>query len=773
MKEINVRPSVLLAWSMANQEACMVGSRNIEPLHFLLAVLKMLDDAFVDQAQQMGIEQDAIRQIMGEIRECRGQVGLSDEEITRARRGVRNLLPSPVSAPVVQMLHRSAESRNLFQDAANMVNEAGENELRLIHFLMALKNNLPGEAAHLFPSQAGFHIATPVTSAIEKGDGQQSYKFRQAGEASLVEEMGRDLTRLAQEGQLPVVVGRHTEMVQVARYLMRTSKRNVILVGPAGVGKTAIVEGLAQRLCAENAPDFLKSLRIVQINLADLVAGTKYRGEMEERLKKLIDAAASNPNLVIFMDEIHMVMKSGSDSPMDIANILKPALTQDTFRCIGATTDEEFDRYIKADPAFLRRFQILRLREPSIDEAVLICQSWANRIEQIQQVRFEEGAVREAVELSARFIHNRALPDKAIDLLENSATHVKVSSLTFHAAAPSKEGELITRRLVRAMLEEQYGISIEGQDFLDLARIQSRLEGRIFGQDPAIQAVLRSLAALKNTRLGEPKPLAVYLFTGPTGVGKTYMAECLSQIIFPAENKDFLRINMNEFKHPADITKITGAGPGFIGHERQGVLFHFTENHPQGVILLDEIEKAHPEVQDYFLQIFDRAETTDNRGRNVDLRQYIFVLTANVTAAAGRTTAIGFLPNVTEAQRGQKEEQEFANALGQHFRSEFLARMDCVIQFSALSLEHYRQLFDQEFSELKSKIAIEYLIELTVDEATRNAICEAFSQQKEGARGFIRLFDQRVAGPIKEQVRQASPDSNVSLKWEEGKATLA
>ncbi len=349
MKEINVRPSVLLVWSMANQEACMVGSKNIEPLHFLLAVLKMLDDAFVDQAQQMGIEQDVIRQIMGEIRECRDQVGLTDEEITRTRRGVRNLLPMPVSAPLVQMLHRSAEARSLFQQAADMVNEAAESELRLVHFLMALKNNLPSEAAHLFPSQAGFHIATPVTAKASTQDGQQNYKFRQAGEAGLVEEMGRDLTKLAQEGQLPKVVGRQTEMVQVARFLMRTSKRNVILVGPAGVGKTAIVEGLAQRFSQDNAPDFLKSLRIVQINLADLVAGTKYRGEMEERLQKLIEAAASNPNLVIFMDEIHMVMKSGGDSPMDIANILKPALAQDSFRCIGATTDEEFDRFIKAD----------------------------------------------------------------------------------------------------------------------------------------------------------------------------------------------------------------------------------------------------------------------------------------------------------------------------------------------------------------------------------------------------------------------------------------
>jgi len=343
---MDIDPALQAVWAIASTEACLSGSAEIRPIHFVLAVLKVLDDAFHRDAEQMGFSKEAISQITLATSDGRALLGLPEEKLTSARRRLRKALQANAKPGELKMLHRSEESRQLFQSAAKRANDGQVQNISLLHFIESLLTDLPKEAA---PYLQG-------TDTPEKDDSVEET-------TKLLGKIGRDVTALAREGRLATVVGRKQEMTLLARYLQRTSKRNVLLTGEAGVGKTAIVEGLAQRLTAEDAPEFLRGWRIIQVNVADLVAGTMYRGQMEERLQTLLKEAISDPNLIVFFDEIHLVMKTGSGGgAMDIANILKPALARDDIRCIGATTTEEFERHIKSDSALMRRFQILRVQ---------------------------------------------------------------------------------------------------------------------------------------------------------------------------------------------------------------------------------------------------------------------------------------------------------------------------------------------------------------------------------------------------------------------------
>jgi len=533
------------------------------------------------------------------------------------------------------------------------------------------------------------------------------------------------------------------------------------------VGKTAVVEGLASHLARETAPEFLRRLRIVQISVSDLVAGTKYRGDMEERLQRLIAEVNAEPNIVLFLDEIHLVMKSGGagESPMDIANILKPALAKDTFRCIGATTTEEFERYIKDDAAFLRRFQVLRLAEPSPAEAVEICRSWAARIEGIQSVQFEAQAIEAAVELSLQFIHGRSLPDKAIDLLENAAAFVKVASLTF-AEHPGEEQSVIRRVDIENVLEEQYGIPVRRISQPDPAKIGAALRAAVVGQDEAIQAVVDSLRMLEGQRQVEPdRPYGIFLFLGPTGVGKTFLAEKLAEALYGDPRTSICRINLNEYKENYDIARLIGAAPGLIGHDRQGVLFQFTEGHPQGLFLLDEVEKAHPEIQDFFLQIFDKGEAIDSRGRKANFRPYLFILTANIESASEKGASLGFATGAAAA-KGKPRREKRSAALARAFRPEFLGRLDRIVTFGPLREADYRELLLKSLTRLGAGTLAEYGVQIGMDEDSQNAFAAACAAQPDGARGFERLFQHALAVPLREFLAEGYEGKTLLISWD-------
>ncbi|MCU0241941.1 MAG: AAA family ATPase [Vicinamibacteria bacterium] len=606
-----------------------------------------------------------------------------------------------------------------------------------------------GQAAFVRP--AGSEKAAPA----DKPAGTRSAQaLPPRGGSPFLASLGRDLTELARAGRLTPVVGRRQEMKALARYLERTTKRNVMLIGDAGVGKTAIVEGLAQELAAPHAPDFLRHLRIVQINVADLMAGTKYRGDLEQRLHLLVEEAAADLHIVLFLDEVHLVVRSGSSGGgMDMANILKPALTRDDFRVIGATTTDEFERDIAPERALLRRFQILRVAEPSAAEALEMCRGWARRIAGIQEVVVEDEAVVAAVELSARLIRGRSLPDKAIDLIENAAAAAKITSLSRHDQLPGKAAPRVTRREIEAMIEEQYGVAARAEGVLSAEQAEAHLRAALVGQDAAVQAVCETLRGLRSRASEERRPAAVLLFTGPSGVGKTLAAETLARALFGPDEALIGRFSMSEFKERHDLARLIGAPPGFIGHEQPGALFRYVHSQPQGLVLLDELDKAHAEIQDYFLQIFDKGEARDARGQAVDFRRHVFVVTTN--APEDHTIGLGAIA----------ASDRTVSSLRQLFRAEFLARMDRIVSFAGLDRAAYVQIFDRRLARLQADLVALASARCSATAAARERFAALCLDQHDGARGAERIFERQIAAHAVEGARRGEWRAGARIDW--------
>jgi ATP-dependent Clp protease ATP-binding subunit ClpC len=608
-----------------------------------------------------------------------------------------------------------------------------------------------GEAGKaLFARPAASAKAGPVGESTPPGSGSPvapplAPVLRAPGSAAMtgraptpsLDLLGRDLTQAAREGRLGPVLGRRDEILALARHLHRTSKRNVLVVGDAGVGKTAVVEGFAQWVVSgATAP--MDRLRVVQLSVGDIIAGARHRGDLEERVQGILKDATADPDVVLFLDEIHLALSGGEGA--DLANLLKPALAREDFRCVGATTTAEYDRFLKSDAAFIRRFQLLRVEEPDLDTALEICRGWARRIEERQGVAVSAEAIEAAVRLSHELIRDRALPDKAIDLLENTATRATLSTLSPRAVAPKKERPVLGAREVELALEAQYGISVRPGGEAAAARAHSVLEEKLVGQRDAIGQLLRGLEVCDSTRRGE-RPRGVFLFTGPTGVGKTLTAELLAEALF-GEGALF-RINMSELKERHELARLTGAPPGFVGHEAGSSLFLHVQRHPQGLVLLDEAEKAHPEVQDWFLQVFDKGSATDPHGRPADFRQQLFVLTCNVGAEA-EGERIGFAAAAREENVSHPRTpapDAGAERLRTHFRPEFLARVDRVVAFGPLGREDYRELLARE---LGGHGVSSPLPDAVVDDLLSR--CVAAHQ---GVRGFRRIFEDEILPKIK------------------------
>ncbi|MDI6763300.1 MAG: ATP-dependent Clp protease ATP-binding subunit [Thermodesulfobacteriota bacterium] len=772
MRRLDIHTSLQFVWAIANIEACLSGSPVIKPVHFLVAILKIIDEAFHQDARDMGLPPHVIEGLGPIITQGRKVIGIPDDEITSARRGLRKLLHQVNGGRQVnEMLHRSKESRYLFQEAGKQALEEGSEELTLVHLLRQIMEHLPDETSTFFKNRTASptHSLKSDDQTMEPGDKFEREVLRK--NTPTLDQIGRDLTKLAREQRLTPVVGRKAEMLALARYLQRTTKRNVILLGEAGVGKTAVVEGLVQKLASENAPEALRSTRVIQISAADLVSGTQYRGAMEKRVQQIVNEASADPNLVLFIDEIHMVIKAGSvgEGSMDISNILKPALARNDFRCIGATTIEEFERHIKTETAFMRRFQVLRVNEPTEEESIQICREWARRIEGIQQVLIEDEAVVAAVDLSSKLIRGRWLPDKAIDLLENASAFVKISSLSFRNVLPAKEPPRIGRSLIESVLEEQYGISVSAAKALDATKVEFVLRSLFAGQDQAITDLVEALGTLETRELGTSRPLGIFMFTGPTGVGKTFAAECIAKALF-GDSRTLGRFNMSEYKERHELARLIGAPPGFIGHEQQGALFRYVEGHPQGLILLDEMEKAHPEIQDYFLQIFDKGEARDPRGLQVDFRRQLFVITCNVTTSDSVKSKIGFQ---TDEERSTPDQlRTIHTKLLQHFRQEFLARIDRIIVFRDLTQEDYRTLLEREITKLVDIAQTKYKTCLEITEEAKQHISDLYVNQEEGARGFIRLLERTLVSPFSNYIKNHPKKGLICIDWSGNQLTF-
>lgn len=622
----------------------------------------------------------------------------------------------------------------------------------------------------------------------------------------VLDQYSKDLTRLAREGRLDPVIGRQEETQRVIQILCRRGKNNPCLIGEPGVGKTAIVEGIAQSLADGSVPELMAGKRLVSLDMSGLVAKSKYRGEFEERIKKVISEVAEAGNILLFIDELHTIIGAGgAEGALDASNILKPALARGEVQVIGATTIEEYRKYVEKDAALERRFQPVQVEEPTEDETVEILKGLRHLYEEHHQVKIEDEALLACVHLSARYINDRFLPDKAIDLMDEAAAGLKLRSFkgtdeltSLRAQATNTERQLL-EALQAGELETAHELRLEHEELEksmeklrrkmhktgaakkpvlgenDIASVVARwtkipvsrlteseakrlekleetLHHRVIGQEEAVSAVAR---AVRRGRVGlkDPKrPIGSFLFLGPTGVGKTEISKALAEAVFGSEDS-MIRVDMSEYMEKHSVSKMIGSPPGYVGHEDGGQLSEKVRRNPFSVILFDEIEKAHPDVFNILLQVLDDGHITDSQGRKVDFKNTIIIMTSNAGAQSiVEPKKLGFGVKEDEKQDHERMKSNVMEEVKRIFKPEFLNRIDETIVFRALNKEDMKKIISIMVKELADRCKNQLQIELVVRDAAKGHIVEKAYDRKYGARPLRRKLQDEVEDPLTEMV---------------------
>ena len=718
----------------------------------------------------------------------------------------------------LQMTPRTKHVLNLAQEAAN---SRGHNYIGTEHILLGLLSDGGGVAMQLLASK-GIRPEDVVekVNAIVGGD-ETGGTPAQGGTGDLgdISDYAIDLNESAKQGKIDPVIGRDTEIQRVIQILSRRTKNNPVLIGEPGVGKTAIAEGLAQRIVSGDVPDVLRDKRIISVNLGSMLAGAKYRGEFEERLKKVMDEVQSHDDMIVFIDEIHTLIGAGaSEGAMDAANILKPALARGNFQVIGATTLDEYKKHIEKDAALERRFQPVQVGEPSEEDALHILKGLRDRYEAFHKVQITDDALAAAVHLSSRYIADRFLPDKAIDVMDEAASKVRMAVFTatpdvkaledellrvrkekeaaitaqdFEQAAvlrdkekeleadiaskqedSNKESEsklVVTESEIAAVVSEWSGIPVSRvaeEESERLLKLEEELHQRVIGQEEAVVAVSK---AVRRARAGlkDPKrPIGSFLFLGPTGVGKTELARSLASNLFGDENA-MIRIDMSEYMEKHAVSRLVGAPPGYVGYDEGGQLTEAVRRRPYSVILFDEVEKAHPDFFNILLQVLDDGRLTDNQGRTVDFRNTVIIMTSNLGAKYLKedTAAMGFLAAKESGDTKKDTEsakKEVLQAVKAHFRPEFLNRVDEMIVFHALETEQLQQIVRILLQSVTTRLH-EQGMELEVsDEAMAKIVAEG-TDVAMGARPLKRAIQRLVEDSISDAILEGRAGEGKTL----------
>lgn len=547
-----------------------------------------------------------------------------------------------------------------------------------------------------------------------------------------------NLNKKAQTGKTDILVGREKEIERTVQILCRRTKNNPLFVGEAGVGKTAIAEGLALRITRGEVPQVLKNALIFSLDLGALLAGTRYRGDFEERLKAVIKSIEKLPHAILFIDEIHTIIGAGSTSggALDASNLLKPALARGSLRCMGSTTFKEYNQTIEKDRALARRFQKIDVVEPSTEDSIKILRGLKPYYEEHHKVRFAPAAIEAAVELSARYIHDRKLPDKAIDVIDEAGA----AQMLLPAAKRKKTINVHDIEEVIAKMARMPSKTVSTDDAEQLKLLDKNLKLTVFGQDKAIDELA---SAVKMARAGlreETKPMGCYLFTGPTGVGKTEVAQQLAKTL----GMELVRLDMSEYMEKHSVSGLIGAPPGYVGYEQGGQLTDAVDKHPYSVVLLDELEKAHPDVFNILLQVMDYGRLTDQNGKQVNFRNVILIMTSNIGAADASRRAVGFGAET----RGDTAVTENLNKL---FTPEFRNRLDAIIRFDQLSREVVKHVVNKFIYRLESQLS-ERNITITLTEKALNWLAEHGYDKAMGARPLTRLIADKIKKPLAEEV---------------------
>jgi len=553
-----------------------------------------------------------------------------------------------------------------------------------------------------------------------------------------------DLNEEAAQGRIDPLIGRKAELERTMQVLCRRRKNNPIYVGESGVGKTAIAEGLALAIHEGNVPEVLRGARVYSLDMGALLAGTKFRGQFEERLKGVVKRLQDQPEAILFIDEIHTIVGAGATSggSMDASNILKPALAAGKLRCIGSTTYQEY-KHIEKDRALARRFQKVEVGEPSLDEAVEILKGLKPRYEEHHEVKYDEAAIEAAVHLAAKHINERFLPDKAIDVLDETGSLDRLRAL-------AERTHRVTAQDVEAVISKMARIpekSVSSSDRDRLRNLDSDLKSAIFGQDAAIEKLVSAIRLARSGLRAQDKPIGSFLFAGPTGVGKTELAKQLAKQL----GVELLRYDMSEYSERHTVSRLIGAPPGYVGFDQGGLLTDAVRKHPHSVVVLDEIEKAHPDLFNILLQVMDHATLTDNNGRKADFRNVFLIMTTNAGAFEMNRGNIGFdsSAHAPSGSRKELDESKAKGALERTFSPEFRNRLDAWILFRGLSREVILRVVDKELRSLSQQL-VERRVALTVTDAARHWLAEHGYEPTFGARPMARLVEDRIKRPLSE-----------------------
>ncbi|MDH3662808.1 MAG: AAA family ATPase, partial [Alphaproteobacteria bacterium] len=546
-----------------------------------------------------------------------------------------------------------------------------------------------------------------------------------------------DLNDKAEQGKVDVLIGRDAEVERTIQILCRRSKNNPLFVGDPGVGKTAIAEGLALRIIKKEVPEVLETAVIYQLDLGSLLAGTRYRGDFEERLKAVLTELEADERAVLFIDEIHTVIGAGATSggSLDASNLLKPALQSGALRCIGSTTYKEYRNYFEKDRALVRRFQKIDINEPSSDEAIKILLGLKPSFESHHQVQYADSAIRAAVELSTRYIHDRRLPDKAIDVIDEVGAAQMLKPIEKRKKKlNAKDVEEIVSKMARVPIKH-----VNARDKEALRNLDVEIKTVVFGQDSAIEC-LASAIKLSRAGLRDPqKPIGSYLFSGPTGVGKTEVARQLATVM----GIELVRFDMSEYMERHAVSRLIGAPPGYVGFDQGGLLTDAIDQQPHAVLLLDEIEKAHPDVFNILLQVMDYGKLTDNNGKTVDFRNIILIMTTNAGASDMSKPAMGF---GRDAREGEDTE-----AINKLFTPEFRNRLDAVVPFSGLNREILENVVKKFVDELAAQLA-DRRVHLELDDKALDWLCTKGYDPLYGARPLARVIQEHIKRPLAEEL---------------------
>ncbi len=724
----------------------------------------------------------------------------------------------------------SHRGKKVLEDAAEEARSLGHEYIGTEHLLLAATKET-GSVVQRFLVKRSITVENIRDSITElrgtgnirkKGPGQPISSKRKANvphgngkNTPTLDEFARDLTDYAKEKKLDPVIGREWEIQRVIQILARRTKNNPVLIGEPGVGKTAIVEGLAQRIEDGSAPEVLMGKRVVTLDIASLIAGTKYRGEFEERLKKVMKEISVAGNVILFIDELHTIIGAGgAEGAIDASNMLKPALSRGELQCIGATTNNEYRKYVEKDAALERRFQTIYVEEPNVEETIEILKGIKNQYEEHHNVNYTEEAIREASKLSSRYISDRFLPDKAIDLIDEAGSYKRihntvrpkelteqeleierlteekinlVNNQNYEKAAAVRDSvrqlkarvEEIKHSWEKSMKNERNVVDVE--DILNiishitgiplsrlvqsesqkLLQIEDQLHKTIVGQDEAILAIASSIRR-SRTGLNSPKrPLGSFIFLGPTGVGKTLLAKTLTQYLFGSEDA-LIRIDMSDYMEKHNVSRLVGAPPGYVGYEEGGLLTEKIRRRPYSVILLDEIEKAHPDVFNLLLQVLEEGELQDNLGHKVSFRNTVLIMTSNAGAREiSHENALGF--QVKEGIMDYKDIKASAmNQLKRAFRPEFINRVDEIVVFQSLLREEVSAILDIMLSEVSLRL-LEMNIILEVKQTVKDYLIDNGYDAKYGARPLRRLISKKLEDPISMMMLEGKCGSGTRL----------